>query len=276
MILIIKDENIKHAAMTGYPSKALETAVNELSRLPGVGKRTALRLALHLLKQDDEDAESLGNAVIKLKKDTRFCVSCFNISDEELCGICANTGRDSKTICIVEDIRDVMAIENTSQYKGIYHVLGGSISPMDGIGPDELTIEPLLNKIDQEGIAELIFALPATIEGDTTSFYIYRKISVKPLKVTAIARGISVGDELEYADLGYALLPEYWSQGFAREASLAILNDGHENHNLNVIAAITYPDNVSSNNLLKKLGFSLKGQITLYELDNNLYEFKFE
>lgn len=186
--------------MTGYPSKALENAVNELSRLPGIGKRTALRLALHLLKQDDENAESLGNAIIKLKKDTRFCVYCYNISDGETCAICANLNRDGGTICIVEDIRDVMAIENTSQYNGRYHVLGGSISPMDGIGPEDLNIQALLDRFQQENITELIFALPATIEGDTTSFYIYRKLKADQLKITAIARGISVGDELEYAD----------------------------------------------------------------------------
>ncbi|MCF8302783.1 MAG: recombination mediator RecR [Bacteroidales bacterium] len=186
--------------MTEYPSKLLEEAVNELSKLPGVGRKTALRLALHLLKEDKKDVELLGNALIKMSQEVKYCKTCHNISDKEICDICSNPARDHTKVCVVEDVRDVMAIENTSQYQGVYHVLGGIISPMDGIGPSDLSIEALVNRIRNNGVNELILALPTTMEGDTTNFYIYKQIKELDLKITTIARGISFGDELEYAD----------------------------------------------------------------------------
>ncbi|WP_111309154.1 recombination mediator RecR [Confluentibacter sediminis] len=183
-----------------FSSKLLERAVNEMSQLPGIGKRTALRLVLHLLRQPKEQTLALSEALQTMRSDIKFCKSCHNISDVELCDMCSNPNRNEHIICVVEDIRDVMAIENTSSFKGLYHVLGGKISPMDGIGPHDLNIESLVEKVKQGKVKELIFALSSTMEGDTTNFYIYRKIQAYPVITSTIARGISVGDELEYAD----------------------------------------------------------------------------
>ena len=184
-------------------------AVNELSRLPGVGKKTALRLALFILKEDESFAENLGSAVIKMRKEIRFCKRCNNISDAEICEICANNKRDENTVCVVEDTRDVLAVENTAQYNGLYHVLGGVINPMEGIGPNDLNIKHLVERIHSEDVREIILALPATVEGDTTSFYIYKLIRNFDVRVTTIARGVAVGDDLEYTDeitLGRSIL----------------------------------------------------------------------
>ena len=185
---------------THYPSKLLESAVNEFSKLPGIGKKTALRLVLFLLKQDKEMVDHFSDTIKKMKSEIHYCSSCYNISDKETCDICANPSRDHATICVVETIRDVMAIENTHQFGGIYHVLGGVISPMDGIGPDDLTILPLEEKIKKGEVKEIILALSTTMEGDTTNFYIYNKFQHYGVNITTIARGVSVGDELEYAD----------------------------------------------------------------------------
>ncbi|WP_297333580.1 recombination mediator RecR [Flavobacterium sp.] len=181
-------------------SKLLEKAVAEISQLPGIGRRTALRLALHLLKQPEEQALHLADAIKKLREDIRYCTKCHNISDSEVCEICANPRRDSSLICVVEDVRDVMAIENTGLFRGLYHVLGGKISPIDGIGPSQLTIAPLVEKVRAGGVKELIFALSSTMEGDTTNFYIYKQIKDSGIVTSAIARGIAIGDELEFAD----------------------------------------------------------------------------
>jgi len=183
-----------------FSSKLLEQAVDEMSQLPGIGKRTALRLVLHMLKQPESQTKQLAEALTKLRTDIKLCKNCYNISDTELCAICANPARKSEIVCLVEDIRDVMAIENTDQYRGHYHVLGGKISPMDGIGPSQLSIKPLIEKVEAGKIEEIIFALSSTLEGDTTNFYIYRQLEGKGVKTSTIARGISVGDELEYAD----------------------------------------------------------------------------
>ena len=183
-----------------FSSKLLENAVNEVSQLPGIGKRTALRLVLHLLKQPKEQTGYLIKALDQLRNDVKLCENCHNISDVSICEICANKNRNEELICVVEDIRDVMAIESTSQFRGMYHVLGGKISPIDGIGPQNLTIESLIEKVRSGKIKEIIFALSSTMEGDTTNFYIYRQIEDIDIKVSTIARGISVGDELEYAD----------------------------------------------------------------------------
>lgn len=187
----------------------LENAVYEISQLPGIGKRTALRLALHLLKQPKDRSLDLSNALTNLREHIRFCSSCHNISDLELCEICSSSKRDETLVCVVEDIRDVMAIENTGQFRGLYHVLGGRISPMEGVGPQDLTIGSLVNKAKGGKIKELIFALSSTMEGDTTNFYIYKQIDGLGIATSTIARGISVGDELEYADevtLGRSIL----------------------------------------------------------------------
>jgi recombination protein RecR len=192
-----------------FSSKLLEKAVDEVSQLPGIGKRTALRLVLHLLNRPKSQTEQLSESLLNLVQNINFCSNCHNISDHEICEICANPRRDATIVCVVEDIRDVMAIENTSQFQGLYHVLGGKISPMEGIGPHHLKIESLVEKVKLGTIKELIFALSSTIEGDTTNFYIYKKIQSYNLKITTIARGISVGDELEYADevtLGRSIL----------------------------------------------------------------------
>ncbi len=183
-----------------FSSKLLENAVYEMSQLPGIGKRTALRLVLHMLKQPSEQTLRLSSALQRVRNDIKFCSNCHNISDVALCEICANPKRDESLVCVVEDIRDVMAIENTGQYKGLYHVLGGKISPMEGIGPQNLTISSLLTKVKEGIIKELIFALSSTMEGDTTNFYIYKQLEGTEVKTSTIARGIAVGDELEYAD----------------------------------------------------------------------------
>lgn len=192
-----------------FSSKLLENAVYEVSQLPGIGKRTALRLVLHLLKQPKEQTTHLSNALSNLREKVNFCKSCHNISDTQICEICSNPKRDETTICVVEDIRDVMAIENTAQFQGLYHVLGGKISPMEGIGPQDLNILPLVNKVKEGKVNELIFALSSTMEGDTTNFYIYKQLEGLDITTSTIARGISVGDELEYADevtLGRSIL----------------------------------------------------------------------
>jgi recombination protein RecR len=190
-------------------SKLLEKAVTEMAYLPGIGKRTALRLVLHLLRQPEGQTESLTEALQDFRTKIRHCGDCHNISDTERCEICSSDKRDRSIVCVVEDIRDVMAIENTGHYRGLYHVLAGKISPMEGIGPHDLTIGSLVTKVKQGEIQELIFALSATMEGDTTNFYIYRQLEGLPVKLSTIARGIPVGDELEYADevtLGRSIL----------------------------------------------------------------------
>jgi recombination protein RecR len=183
-----------------FSSKYIERAVNEFSQLPGVGKKTALRFVLHLLKKETQEVNQFAESLQLLKSEIKYCSNCYNISDKEICDICSNQSRDEKLICVVQDIRDVMAIENTGLYRGQYHVLGGIISPMDGVSPSQLTIEPLVTKISEKQVQEIIMALPATMEGETTNFYIYKKIAQFQLKVSTIARGIAVGDELEYAD----------------------------------------------------------------------------
>ena len=183
-----------------FSSKLLENAVYEMSQLPGIGKRTALRLVLHLLRQHPDQTNKLSLALKQMRSEIKHCCSCNNISDVELCEICSNPTRNDRLICVVEDIRDVMAIESTNQFKGLYHVLGGKISPIDGVGPSELHIDSLVQKVLDGKVDELIFALSSTMEGDTTNFYIYRKIESANITVSTIARGISVGDELEYAD----------------------------------------------------------------------------
>jgi recombination protein RecR len=195
--------------MQKFPSRLLEDAVNEMASLPGIGKKTALRLVLHLLKRESHEVKQFANAFTTLHSDIKYCQSCHNISDSEICEICSDTRRDGETICVVEDIRDVMALENTQQYRGLYHVLGGIISPMDGIGPSDLEIDSLLNRVAQGNIKEIIMALSATMEGDTTNFYLFRKLKDFPIKVSTLARGVAVGDELEYADeitLGRSIL----------------------------------------------------------------------
>ena len=183
-----------------FSSKLLENAVNEVSQLPGIGKRTALRLVLHLLNQPASQTHQLATALTNLVDDIKLCKKCHNISDVEVCEICANPRRNDEIICIVEDVRDVMAIENTSQFKGLYHVLGGKISPIEGIGPQNLTIDSLIDKVKKGDVKEVIFALSSTIEGDTTNFYIFKQLEKYTIKTSTIARGIAVGDELEYAD----------------------------------------------------------------------------
>jgi len=182
------------------PSKIVEQAVEEFSSLPSIGKRSALRFVLHLLKQDPGDIEDLSKAIMKLKDEIQYCTVCQNISDSTICAICSNPNRDKSLICVVEDVRDVMAIENTLQFKGVYHVLGGLISPMDGIGPNDIKIEELVQKINSNKINELIFALSPTMEGDTTNFYIYKKIEKLEITTSILSRGVAVGDELIYAD----------------------------------------------------------------------------
>ena len=183
-----------------FSSRLLENAVSEFSKLPGVGQKTALRLVLHLLNQSTGEVEQFSSSITKLKNEICFCANCHNISDNRICEICANTRRDSSLICVVEDTRDVMAIENTSQYTGVYHVLGGLISPMDGIGPSELNIQTLTERVKTAEVKEVIIALSATMEGDTTIFYIYKKLKEFGFPITTIARGISFGGELEYVD----------------------------------------------------------------------------
>ncbi len=183
-----------------FSSALLENAVNEFSKLPGIGRKTALRLVLHLLRQDESTAENFGNSIIRLRKEIKYCRVCHNISDDDICTLCSDTGRDSSIVCVVENVKEVMVVENTRQFHGLYHVLGGIISPMDGIGPGDLEIESLVQRVSEGEIKEVILALSATMEGDTTNFYIFRKLAPYDVKITIIARGVSIGDELEYAD----------------------------------------------------------------------------
>jgi len=195
--------------MEGFPSKLLEEAINQFAGLPGIGKKTATRLVLHLLKQEKHEVDNFGTALIRLRNEAQYCSRCNTISDTPLCHICSDAGREQAIVCVVEDIRDVIAIENTHQYRGLYHVLGGKISPMEGVGPSDLFIDNLVERAASGEVKEVILALSTTMEGDTTNFYIYRKISAYPLNITAIARGIAFGDELEYADevtLGRSIL----------------------------------------------------------------------
>ena len=193
-----------------FSSALLENAVTELSRLPGIGRRTALRLALHLLRREPREAAALGRAIIDMREGIRYCRVCHNISQDEICPICSSMSRDSRTVCVVENVKDVMSIENTGEYHGVYHVLGGLISPIDGIGPDALEIASLVERVTDGGVDEVILALSATMEGDTTNFYIYRRLSqCGDVRVTQLARGVSVGNEIEYTDeitLGRSLL----------------------------------------------------------------------
>jgi recombination protein RecR len=192
-----------------FSSKLLEDAVDEFAKLPGIGKKTAFRLVLHLLNQEKEEVRQFGETIIKLREEIRRCKSCNVISDNELCPICADPKRDSSLVCVVENSRDVIAIENTQQYSGIYHVLGGIISPMDGIGPSDLNVENLQNKIESNHVKEIILALSTTMEGDTTNFYLYKRFKEYPVKISTIARGVSIGDDLEFADeltLGRSIL----------------------------------------------------------------------
>lgn len=186
--------------MNTYSSRLLEEAVSELSKLPGIGRRTAVRLALHILKQDVAKSESLGNAIIKLRTEVKYCERCHNISDADICAICSDSKRDTSIICVVEDVRDVMAIENTGQFRGVYHVLGGVISPMDGVGPGDINADSLVARLSHENVAEIIFALPATTEGDTTGFYLFKRLNDKVNSISVISRGVAIGDDLEFAD----------------------------------------------------------------------------
>lgn len=186
--------------MNSYSSKLLEEAVNELAKLPGIGRKSALRLALHLLKQNMSQVENFGQSIIKMRNKIQYCENCYNISDTAICNICANKKRDRNILCVVEDIKDVMAIENTLQFSGLYHVLGGIISPIDGIGPKDLTIDALIERVKNNNIKEVIMALSTTIEGDTTNFFIYKQLKDFKINITTIARGIGIGDELEYTD----------------------------------------------------------------------------
>jgi recombination protein RecR len=195
--------------MQSLPSRLLEDAVNEMSSLPGIGKKTALRLVLHLLKRDAQEVDQFSGAFVKLKREIRNCNICHNLCDEETCTICSDRNRDRSLLCVVEDVRDVMAIENTGQYRGLYHVLGGIISPLEGTGPSDLNIESLLQRVQTGEPKEVIMALSATMEGDTTNFYLFRKLKDFTVKLSTLARGVSVGDELEYADevtLGRSIL----------------------------------------------------------------------
>lgn len=204
-----------------FASPLLENAVTELSRLPGIGRKTALRLALHLLRRDPSEARRLGTAVIDMREGIRYCSVCHNISQDEVCPICASAARDARTVCVVENVKDVMSIENTGEFHGRYHVLGSLISPIDGIGPDALEIASLVERVHAGGVDEVILALSATMEGDTTNFYIYRRLSAFPdVRITQLARGVSVGNEIEYTDeitLGRSLLNRTpFSESFAR------------------------------------------------------------
>ena len=183
-----------------FPSKLVENAVNQLSRLPGIGKRSALRLVLHMLKQEKNSVEQFGDSFIQLINRINYCLRCYGISDSELCEVCSNPKRDVETICIVEDIRVMMAIESTMQYKGVYHILGGLISPMDGVGPNDIRAEELVQKVKNGTVKEIIFSLSTTMEGDTTNYYLFRRLKDSGVKISSIARGIAIGDELEYTD----------------------------------------------------------------------------
>ena len=186
--------------MDRFPSRLLENAVNEFAKLPGIGRKSALRLVLHLLKKDVQDVEIFGNSLIQLRSEIKHCKICHNISDTDVCSICANPTRNPALICVVENIKDVMSVENTHQFNGLYHVLGGIISPMDGIGPSDLEIESLVNRVNEGVAEEIILALSTTMEGDTTNFFIFKKLKNTNIKISTLARGVSIGDELEYTD----------------------------------------------------------------------------
>lgn len=195
--------------MRQYPSILLDKAVGEFAKLPGIGRKTALRLVLHMLRQTDEDVMTFADALSRLKREVKYCKVCHNISDTDVCSICSDSRRDGSVICVVENVQDVMAVENTQQFHGLYHVLGGVISPMDGVGPADLEIDSLVERVSLGGVKEVILALSSTMEGDTTNFFISRKLAQYPVKLSVIARGISVGDELEYTDevtLGRSIL----------------------------------------------------------------------
>ena len=195
--------------MESYSSKLMDEAVDAFASLPGIGRKTALRLVLHLLRQEEPQVTHFGETLLRLKKDIRFCRQCHHIAEQELCQFCSNPSRDQSVICVVEDIKDVLAIENTHQFRGLYHVLGGRISPMEGIGPSDLHIESLLERLSNGTVQEIILAMSSTMEGDTTNFYLFKKVSPFPVQITTIARGIGFGDELEYADemtLGRSIL----------------------------------------------------------------------
>ncbi len=200
-----------------FPSKLLENAVNEFAKLPGIGKKTALRLVLHLLKKDIGEVQRFSRALTVLREEVKHCRICRNISDADICNICNNPKRDHRMVCVVENIRDVMSIENTQQYRGVYHVLGGIISPMDGIGPSDLEIHSLLERVEKGETDEVIFALSTTMEGDSTNFYIFKKIKGHPIKITTLARGVSIGDEIEYTDevtLGRLIVSRWLFENF--------------------------------------------------------------
>ena len=183
-----------------FPSRLLENAVNEFAKLPGIGRKSALRLVLHMLKQDVHEVEMFANSLLQLRSEVKHCKVCHNISDTDVCNICSNPSRNASFICVVENIKDVMAIENTHQFSGLYHVLGGIISPMDGIGPSDLEVDSLVNRVTNGTVEEIVLALSTTMEGDTTNFYIYKKLKNLPVKISTLARGVSIGDELEYTD----------------------------------------------------------------------------
>ena len=204
-----------------FASSLLESAVSEFSKLPGIGRKTALRLVLHLLRQDEHVAVNFGEAIVRLRKEIRYCRLCHNISEQEICPICANPARDASIICVVENVKDVMSIENTHQHHGVYHVLGGLISPMDGIGPQDIEIDSLVERVRTGGVSEVILALSATMEGDTTNFYIFRRLAEFDVKITMLARGVSVGNEIEYTDeltLGRSILNRtLFSDSFSKD-----------------------------------------------------------
>ncbi len=204
-----------------FASSLLESAVSEFSKLPGIGRKTALRLVLHLLRQDEHVAVNFGEAIVRLRKEIRYCRLCHNISEQEICPICANAARDASIICVVENVKDVMSIENTHQHHGVYHVLGGLISPMDGIGPQDIEIDSLVERVRAGGVSEVILALSATMEGDTTNFYIFRRLAEFDVKITMLARGVSVGNEIEYTDeltLGRSILNRtLFSDSFSKD-----------------------------------------------------------
>ena len=204
-----------------FASSLLESAVSEFSKLPGIGRKTALRLVLHLLRQDEHVAVNFGEAIVRLRKEIRYCRLCHNISEQEICPICANPARDASIICVVENVKDVLSIENTHQHHGVYHVLGGLISPMDGIGPQDIEIDSLVERVRAGGVSEVILALSATMEGDTTNFYIFRRLAEFDVKITMLARGVSVGNEIEYTDeltLGRSILNRtLFSDSFSKD-----------------------------------------------------------
>ena len=204
-----------------FASSLLESAVSEFSKLPGIGRKTALRLVLHLLRQDEHVAVNFGEAIVRLRKEIRYCRLCHNISEQEICPICANPARDASIICVVENVKDVMSIENTHQHHGVYHVLGGLISPMDGVGPQDIEVDSLVERVRAGGVSEVILALSATMEGDTTNFYIFRRLAEFDVKITMLARGVSVGNEIEYTDeltLGRSILNRtLFSDSFSKD-----------------------------------------------------------